>query len=358
MQTDVPDTMRAAVLFGPNDLRVVERPVPRPGPEEVLVKVAACAICGSDPLMLAHPLRAQPPFGEFIPGHEWAGTVVAVGETVDEFRVGDRVAAQAHRGCMRCENCIRGDYTVCLNWGKAAKGHRAPGMTSPGGYAEYVVHHHASVYRIPDSISLDEATMVTTSGTPLYALDVAGGFIAGDSVAVLGPGPIGLTMVAVCKALCAKPVLLVGANEARMNLGQEFGADHLVWSRGGEEAVKQVKDLTGGQGVDLAVDCAGGPTTADDTIKMTKPGGRALLLPFYHEMMTADLGLAVRNDVTLFTTRGEGHSSCRRGLSMMEQGRLPIGKMMTHEFPLADIDAAFATFVGRKQGAIKVLVKP
>ncbi|HEX9014901.1 MAG TPA: zinc-binding dehydrogenase, partial [Chloroflexota bacterium] len=152
--------------------------------------------------------------------------------------------------------------------------------------------------------------------------------------------------------------VLVGANEARMKLGREFGADHLVWSRGGEEAIEQVKDLTGGAGVDLAVDCAGGPTTADDVIKMTKPGGKALLLPFYHEMMTADLGLAVRNDVTLFTTRGEGRSSCRRGLSMMEQGRLPIGRMITHEFRLDDINEAFATFVGRKDNAIKVLVKP
>ncbi len=358
MATEIPDTMRAAVLFGPNDVRVVDRPVPRPGPEEVLVKVAACAICGSDPLMIAHPLRGQPPFGEFIPGHEWAGTVVAVGETVDEFQVGDRVAAQAHRGCMRCENCIRGDYTTCLNWGNAAKGHRAPGMTSPGGYAGYTVHHHASVFRIPDSTTLEEATMVTTSGTPLYALDVAGGFIAGDSVAVVGPGPIGLTMVAVCKALCAKPVILVGANEARMKLGKEFGADHLVWSRGGEEAINQVKELTGGLGVDLAVDCAGAASTADDVIKMAKPGAKAVLLPFYHEPITADLGLAVRNGVTLFTTRGEGRSACRRGLSMMEQGRLQLGRMITHEFPLEEINEAFATFVGRKENAIKVLVKP
>ena len=358
MERQIPEMMRAAVAFGSGNLRVVDRPVPRPGPGEVLVKVAACAICGSDPPILSHPLRGQPPFGEFTPGHEWAGTVVAVGDTVDEFEVGDRVAAQAHRGCMRCENCIRGDYTTCLNYGNPAKGHRAPGFTMPGGFAEYTVHHHASVFRVPESISLEEATMVTTTGTPLYGLDVAGGFIAGDSVAVLGPGAIGLTTVAVCKALCAKPVILVGANEGRMKLGQEFGADHLVWSRGGEEAIKQVKNLTGGLGVDLAVDCAGSASTADDVIKMTKPGGRVLLLPFYHEPMTADLGLAVRNDITLYTTRGEGRSSCRRGLSMMEQGRLPVGRMITHEFPLERISEAFATFVDRKDNAIKVLVKP
>ncbi|MHB1005560.1 MAG: alcohol dehydrogenase catalytic domain-containing protein [Chloroflexota bacterium] len=121
---NIPETMRAAVLCGPSDLRVVERPVPVPG--EVLVKVAACAICGSDPKLIAHPFPMQPPFGEFIPGHEWTGTVVALGPTVDELQLGDKVAVQSHRGCMRCENCLRGEYTVCLNYGNPRKFHRAP----------------------------------------------------------------------------------------------------------------------------------------------------------------------------------------------------------------------------------------
>lgn len=161
-----------------------------------------------------------------------------------------------------------------------------------------------------------------------------------------------------CRALCADQVILVGTNEARMSMGQELGADELVWSRSGEAAVKQVRDLTGGLGVDLAIDCAGGPSCPDDAIKMTKRGGRALLLPFYGEPMTADLGLAVRNDITIFTTRGEGHSLCGRALSMMRQGRLPLGKMVTHHFCLDDIAEAFATFTQRKGDAIKVLVAP
>ncbi|HZK67917.1 MAG TPA: alcohol dehydrogenase catalytic domain-containing protein, partial [Chloroflexota bacterium] len=234
----IPETMRAAVLYGPNDLRVVQWPVPRPGPGEVLVKVAACAICGTDPKLVANPMPGQPPFGEFVPGHEWAGTVVALGETVDELRMGDRVAAQTHRGCGRCENCIKGDYTVCLNYGKPSKGHRAAGFTMSGGYAEYVVHHHSALYPIPDEVSTEDATMVTTAGTPLYGLDVAGPYVAGETVAVIGPGPIGLATVAVCKALCADKVILVGDNDARMRLGAEFGADHLVRVRGGEEAIR------------------------------------------------------------------------------------------------------------------------
>lgn len=353
----IPDKMRAAVLFGPNDLRVVERPVPKPGPQKVLIKVAACAICGTDLKITSHPFPGQPPYGEFIPGHEYVGTVVAVGETVDEFKVGDRVAVEAHKGCMRCENCIRGDYTACLNYGRVDKGHHTSGFTVPGGFAEYVVHHVNAVYRIPDNISFEEATMVTTTGTPLYGLDVAGGLIAGDSIAVIGPGPVGLMTSAICKGLCADPVILVGTNEARMKLGPDFGADHLVRARG-QEAVGQVRALTGGLGVDMTIDCAGGPGTLDDAIGMTKLGGKVLLLAFYKEPVTADISTAVRSDITLYTTRGEGRSACRRGLSMMKQGKIPAGKMVTHQFPLDRIAEAFATFRERRDNAIKVLVKP
>ena len=353
----IPEKMRAAVLFGPGDLRVVERPVPEPGPQEVLIKVAACAICGTDLKITTHPFPKQPPYGEFIPGHEYVGTVAALGPTVDEVKVGDRVAVEAHKGCMRCENCLRGEYTACLNYGNPAKGHHTSGFTVPGGYAEYVVHHINAVYKIPDSISFEEATMVTTTGTPLYGLDVAGGFIAGDSIAVIGPGPIGLTTSAICKVLCADPVILVGTNEARMKLGPEFGADHLVRARGAE-AVEQVRALTGGVGADMAIDCAGGQGTLEDAIRMTKLGGKVLLLAFYKEPVTADISTAIRSDITLYTTRGEGHAACRRGMSMMKQGRLPMRKMVTHEFPLSDITEAFATFRERRENAIKVLVKP
>jgi L-iditol 2-dehydrogenase len=354
---EIPEKMRAAVLFGPGDLRVVERPVPHIGPQKVLIKVAATAICGTDLKITNHPFPGQPPFGEFIPGHEYVGTVVAVGDTVDEFKPGDRVAVEAHKGCMRCENCIKGEYTACLNYGRVEKGHHTSGFTVPGGFADYVVHHINAVYKIPDNLSFDEATMVTTTGTPLYGLDVAGGFIAGESVAVIGPGPIGLMTAAIVDALCAHPVILVGTNEARMKLGPDFGADHLVHARG-DDAVAQVRELTGGLGVDLAIDCAGGPGTLDDSIKMTKLGGRVLLLAFYKDQVTADISAAVRSDITIFTTRGEGRSACRRGLSMMSQGKIPAKKMITHEFSLDDIQEAFATFKERRDDAIKVLVKP
>src|SRR5256885_9391600 len=220
MHMAVPATMRAAVIFGPDKIGVVEKPVPAPGPGEVLLRVEAASLCGTDLKIRAGSFfPSQPPPGTFTPGHEYAGTVVALGPTVDEFEVGDRVVVEAHRGCMRCENCVRGRYTSCLNYGRADKGHRAMGMSVDGGFADYVVNHATTLYRLPDAISFEEAVMITTAGTSMYAIDTMGGLVAGDDVAVLGPRPGGPTALQMLKSLGAARVFLTRARAARPELG-------------------------------------------------------------------------------------------------------------------------------------------
>src|SRR2546430_11244984 len=127
----IPSTMKAVVLHSADEMRLEALPVPEPGPGEVLVKVRVASICGTDVKVLHRKLQGQPE-GQFIMGHEYAGTVAVLGPDVDEFRVGDRVAVEVHKGCERCENCIKGWYTSCLNYGNLAKGHRAKGLTCDG----------------------------------------------------------------------------------------------------------------------------------------------------------------------------------------------------------------------------------
>src|SRR5256712_9333412 len=129
----------------------------------------------------------MPPYGEFIFGHEYAGDIVAVGRTVDEFKVGDRVVVEAHMGCRRCENCIRGLYTACLNYGNIKRGHRANGFTTNGGLAEYALNHVNTLFTRPVGVSNEETPVVLTPGHPLFRLENAGGLLPG--VAVGGPGP-------------------------------------------------------------------------------------------------------------------------------------------------------------------------
>lgn len=353
----VPKTMRAAVLFGPRDFRVVTKPVPEPGDGEVLVKVAMCGTCGTDLKIQEHPFPGQPPYGEFTPGHEWTGTVVALGPGVDELALGDRVAIEAHKGCGRCENCVVGRYTACLNSGNVAKGHRTSGLTADGGFAEYAVHHVNALYRMPASVTWEDAVLVTTAGTGLYGLDVAGGLIAGESVVVIGPGPVGLMTVQVARALGAGQVILVGTREARLALGARLGADHVVDARE-EDPVAAVRRLVGRHGADFVIESSGALSAPQQCVEMVRRGGRLLFLAFYPGSVTFDLSLAVQNDVTLYTSRGEGGGNVKRALSLAAQGRIQGRDLVTHHFPLSEINEGFRVVRERDGDPIKVVFVP
>ncbi|RKX75814.1 MAG: alcohol dehydrogenase [Spirochaetes bacterium] len=354
---NIPEKMKAAVLYNFKDIRVEEREVPAPGDDEVLIKIAACGICGTDVKIITHGMPKQPPFGEFIIGHEYAGEVVKTGKTVDEFKVGDRVAVEIHKGCGRCKNCIMGHYTACLNYGNIEKGHRANGFTCNGGFAEYAVNHVNTLYKLPDHISFDESTIITTAGTCIYGIDMTGGYIPGDTVAVLGPGPIGLMSVQVARALGAGKIILTGTREERLELGKKLGADHTINIKE-EDLNQRMMELTDGLGADLVLEAAGGENSLQQALESVRKGGKICLLAFYKKPVTADISIAVRNGVNLYTVRGEGRMSVGRALALMAQGRITGKPLITHTFPLEKINEAFKTFMERIGGAMKVVVHP
>lgn len=356
-QDAVPETMRAAVLFGPGDMRVVERPVPRPGPEEVLVRVAVCGTCGTDVKILGGHFPQTPPYGQFIPGHEWAGTVVAVGAVVDEFGPGDRVCIEAHRGCGRCDNCLVGRYTACLNYANARKGHRASGMSADGGFAEYAVHHVAALYRLPEGASFDDAVLITTAGTGLYGLDAAGAYIVGQDVAVFGPGPVGLMTVQACKQMGAARVFLVGTRESRLRVGRDLGADDAINVRE-TDPVRALLDATDGEGVDMAIEASGALGTPQQCVEATKRAGKILFLAYYPDQVTFDLSAVVRKDIAMYTSRGEGGNNVKRAVALAGAGRLRGAELVTHRFPLEEITEAFRVVQDRDGDPLKVVVVP
>jgi L-iditol 2-dehydrogenase len=356
-QYTLPDTMRAAVLFGPQDIRLIERPVPKPGPGEVQVQVAMCGTCGTDLKIYDGHFPLTLPFGEFTPGHEWTGTVVALGDTVDEVSVGDRVCIEAHHGCGRCDNCLMGKYTACLNYGHATKGHRATGMTADGGFAEYATHHVSSLYKMPPQVSFKDAVLITTAGTGLYGLDAAGGYVAGEDIAIFGPGPVGLMTVQACKQLGAARVILIGTRPSRLEIGRRFGADHLINARECDP-VTAIQELTGGRGVDRAIECSGALDTPQQCVQVTKRGGKILVVAFYAQPVTLDLSAVVRGDITIYTTRGEGGNNVKRAVSLAAQGRLRCSELVTHEFPLEEIAAAFRVMRERIGDPLKIVIIP
>lgn len=357
MSNPIPTKMKAAVLFGPNDLRVVEKDVPTPVAYEVLIKVMSCAICGSDPTVIKGNWPSMPPYGTFTPGHEFSGEIVAVGPYVEDYKIGDRIAIETHKGCGFCRNCKEGHYTICLNYGKNESGHRHYGFTTNGGYAQFAVVHVSNLYRIADNVSYDEAALVTTASCVHYAIDLAGGFLGGEVVAVFGPGPIGLMAVELSKALGAVKVFLTGTREDRLDVGLKVGADRVI-DINEEDVVKTVLAETGGLGVDIAFECTGRKTAIEQAFRVIRKGGRISLIGDPHEEVSLNLRDFVLYEMKTTGVRGEGNGDTRRSLAMLSSGKLNVKPLITHHFALENIDDAFDTYLQRKGGAIKVIVNP
>jgi threonine dehydrogenase-like Zn-dependent dehydrogenase len=356
----IPDRMRAWVLGDPDQLLLREKPVPVPSRAEVLVRIDAVAICATD-LEIIHSgspasIEGGLPFNKnFTPGHEYMGTVAALGPDVDEFTIGERISVEIHAGCGQCKRCRQGMYTSCLNYGKPEKGHRANGFTTDGGFAEYAVNHINTLARVPDTMGDAEATLVVTAGTSMYGLTELGGLVAGESVVVIGPGPIGLLAVAVAKALGASPVILTGTRNGRLSIGRQLGADRVI-NINDEDAVEVVRQLTGGIGADYVVECAGSEATINQAIHMTNRGGKICLAAFPHDPVTMDIAHLVKNNIYAYGIRGEGRSATRRAMALMAEKRFDATKIHTHTFPLADLPTALRYARERVEDAIKVVV--
>jgi L-iditol 2-dehydrogenase len=361
----IPSTMKAWVLEGPEQLKLTQKPVPEPGQAEVLVRIDACAICGTDIEIISHGVPAMIegglPFNKgWTPGHEYMGTIVKLGPGVDEWSVGDRVAVEVHLGCGQCERCRAGMYTACTNYGKNYgehnKGHRANGFTTEGGYAEYAVNHINTLVHVPDWMGDEEATLIVTAGTALYGLDVLGGLIAGESLVVTGPGPIGLMGVAVGKALGADPVILTGTRDARLEIGKKMGADYVV-NVTKEKVVDAIKRLTGGKGVHYVLECSGSPNALNEALDMVKRGGKICLAAYASGSVPVDLAKIPRNNVSIVGIRGEGKSACHRAAALMRQKKFSAKPVHTHTFPIDDLLTALKYTRERIEDAIKVVVK-
>ena len=361
----VPASMKAWVLGNPDELKLVDKPVPQPGAAEVLVRIDAIAVCATD-LEIIHSgppalIQGGQPFNKnFTPGHEYMGTVVKLGPGVDEFDIGDRVTVEIHAGCGRCERCREGMYTACtnygMNYGDRNKGHRANGFTTDGGFAQFAVNNINTMVHVPDDMSDEEATLVVTAGTAMYGLDVMGGLIAGQTVVIMGPGPIGLMGVGVAKALGAQPVILTGTRDNRLEIGRKLGADHVVNVRN-EDAVEAVKRITHGKGAHYVLECSGALTALNDAARMLNRGGRICLAAFPHEPALVDVAYLVRNNIYVFGIRGEGKSATHRAAAFMTQKRFDARLIHTHTFALAEVPTAIKYARERIDDAIKVVVK-
>ena len=363
----IPETMKAWVLGDPDELSLIDKPIVMPGKAEVLIKIDAVAICATDLDVISYGppalIEGGLPFNKnFTPGHEYMGTVVALGPSVDEFEIGDRVTVEIHAGCGQCKRCRMGMYTSChnygLNYGNVNKGHRANGFTTDGGFKQYAINNINTLIKVPDSMTDEEATLVVTAGTTMYGLTELGGLIAGESLVVIGPGPIGLLGVAVAKALGAGPVTLIGTRDSRLEIGKRLGADYTLNVKNEKDIVQSVKTIVGEKGADYVIECAGTKEALNDAIMMTNRGGKICLAAFPHKPVEINIPHMVINNIYMFGIRGEGKSATHRAMQFMKEKRFNAKLVHTHTFDLADLPTALKYARERIDDAIKIVIKP
>ena len=363
----IPEKMKAWVLGNPDELSLVDKIVEMPDKSEVLIKIDAVAICATDLDVISRGppalIEGGLPFNKnFTPGHEYMGTVVALGPSVDEFNIGDRVTVEIHSGCGQCKRCRMGMYTSChnygLNYGDVNKGHRANGFTTDGGFKQYAINNINTLIKVPDSMSDEEATLVVTAGTTMYGLTELGGLIAGESLVVIGPGPIGLLGVAVGKALGAGPVILIGTRDSRLEIGKQLGADFILNIKNEKDIVQAVKKIVGEKGTDYVVECAGTEQALNDAIMMTNRGGKICLAAFPHNAVKINIPHMVINNIYMFGIRGEGKSATHRAMEFMKEKKFDAKLVHTHTFDMIDLPIALKYARERIDDAIKIVIKP
>ncbi|MGH8871381.1 MAG: zinc-dependent alcohol dehydrogenase [Acidimicrobiia bacterium] len=341
-----PATMRAAVLRGWNDLAVEEVATPEPAPGEVLLRVRSCGLCGTDLKMVqgAFETRGWPPSLPFVIGHEWSGEVAALGPGLDglDLQVGDQVVAENHIGCGRCPMCRSGRYNLCEM--VRFPGYRLYGHTAPGALAEYAVRPAPMLHRLPDSITPLEGALVNQGSLTVHALRRVG-FLPGSSVAVFGPGLLGLLTAAVAKASGATQLIMVGRGE-RLALAAKMGCDEVVdYERG--DPVEGVRALTGGRGVDYAFDCTGNPAVPAQALDSVRRGGKVALLGLTgskpSEISPDRLTL---DEIDLLGVRSSPNAYPAM-IALMRSGSVDVTPLLTDVYPIDRVGEAFAALESR-----------
>ncbi len=350
------DTMRAFVFKQIGETAVMEKPIPEPGPEEAVVKTTAALICTSD----VHTVKgALPVPADRTLGHESVGVVHSVGSAVTGFAEGQRVAVNAITPCYRCSYCQRGFTSQC---GGPLGGYKFTGQID-GNMAEYFVvpAAQANLTPIPDEL---------TDAQAVYTCDMLStGFMGaehaylkfGDVVAVFAQGPVGLCATMGANLMGAGQILAVESRPERQALSKRFGADVIVdFTKG--DPVEQIMDLTGGEGVDAAIEAFGFPQTFEACVRVTKAGGRVSNIG-YHGENPAPLQLPLdafglgMNDKAIHTGLCPGGSArLTRLMRLMTSGRIDPTPMTTHTFAFDEIQRAFDMMTSKEDGIIKPLI--
>ena len=340
--------MKAAVLHDVRDIRVEEVKKPEIAEDEVLIEVKAAGICGTDLHFYKGEWKVDMPI---IPGHEFSGVIAEVGENVDGFKIGEHVVAEPNITCGSCYFCLMSERNFfCENL-------KAVGVTVNGAFAEYLKIKDRNIYRIPENLSFEEAALIEPLACCIRGLDNVG-IKAGESVLIVGAGPIGLLLMQLIRNFGASMIIQTDLEDYRLEKALELGADHVVNVRK-EDPIKVIKELTGGYGVDVAIEAVGSPKAITQAVEAVRKGGRVNIFGVspqdaVWQVKPFDL---YSKELTI-TTSYRSPYTFQRAVKMASSGRLKLKPLISHIFPLEKIAEAFEILDKKLDNVMKVILKP
>jgi len=339
--------MKVGMYYRNSDVRVEEQAAPSVGDNDLLIKVMASGICGSD-LMEWYRIKRAP----LVLGHELTGEVVAVGDKVTGFTKGDRVFATHHVPCDECSCCLTGHTTACRTF-------QEENNFTPGGFSQFLRVTGRSVrtgvLRLPDEMSYETGTFIEPLATVVRAMRTIS-LAPGDSVMVYGSGLAGILFVKLAKALGAGAVTVADINGYRLAMAKKAGADFVVHAR---ENVPEFLFSTHGRLADKVIICTGAASAAEAALNSVERGGVILFFAVGApgETLPVDFNPFWRNDISIRTCYGAAPLDNRQALELLQRGTVTVTDMITHRFPLEEIGRAFAT-AAEPEGVLKVIIEP
>ena len=343
--------MKALLLKEYLHLEMVEMPRPEIGPDDVMIRVRACGICGSD----VHGFdgstgRRIPPL---VMGHEAAGTVAALGSRVKGLREGDRVTFDSTVYCGECRFCRKGKVNLCDN--RQVLGVSCADYRRHGAFAEYVSVPRRIVYPLPDSLIFEHAAMIEATSIAVHAVGLAQ-VSAGNSAAVVGSGMIGLLAIQALSIGGVNPLIAVDVDDGRLALAGQFGASH-TYNSATVDAVAAVRDLTEGRGVDLAIEAVGNTGAIGTAIASLQKGGTVVLIGNISPSVDLPLQSVVTREIRLLGSCASSGEipAC---IELLASGRIKVGPLISAVAPLEEGPAWFQRFRGHTGKLMKVVLQP
>ena len=315
-------------------LEITEVKKPEPGKDEVLVKIKAAGLCHSDVSILYNKYSGRKPVPiPLIMGHEGAGVIAELGEGVTEYCAGDRVALEAISGCDHCSQCKSGFKNLCKDWSHI-------GITSPGVFAEYIAVPAIQVHRISDTVSFTEAALLEPLGLVVRSLEQSKPMV-GDNVAILGPGSLGMLHALAYRAAGAGKVIMIGTgkDKKRLEKALEIGVEHTI-NIDEEDYLKEILNITGGQGADIVVETANSPKATEMAFDIAASRAKVVLFGLYPEVRFDQVKL-LRKKLTVYGDVGQVSSQFMQAVRWLEAGKVDVGKIITKTFSLDEAIQAF-----------------